>query len=197
MKQLLLFILCANGFTGKAQDSLLYQIFPLSNTKVIYEKIIETPGQNKDTLFLKAKVWALSTFKSEKSAFQTEDRNGGLLAYRTFFTNDFVAPSMMGFTNHLNWDYWSQIRIYIKDNKAKIVIENENVTITSSATTMTYDLYTFKDYINDGYKKNKKYGDRYWEASLVNFKEADRKYKALIRSFEVGMNSRRKSEADF
>lgn len=203
MKQFSISLCLMLSVVCKGQDSLLYQVFPVIEKKVVYEKVIEAPGQSKDTLFLKAKMWALSAFKSQKAAFQTEDKEGGLIAYNTFFKNNFTSPPILGVSMKQDWEYWSQIRIYLKDGKAKVVIENDNLTISNSTNasyTGKFDLFTFKTDTDELYKKSmtsKKYRERFWESSLTNFKEADLKYKKIITALEEIIKSNKRSEADF
>lgn len=199
--KLIFAILLSINIPAFSQDSLLYDIFPVVDKKVIYEKIIDAPGQSKDTLFMKAKVWALSAFRSQKAAFQTEDRTGGLLAYETFFTNDFQTPTILGVSMNQDWQYWSQVRIYLKDGKAKVVIENENIKISHVSDhryDAEYNIFTFKSNLDNVYKNTaKRYRERYWVGSLENFKLANEKYKSIITSFEQALNSIKKAESDF
>jgi hypothetical protein len=203
MKLFYLALLLISTAICKAQDSLLYQIFPVTEKKVVYEKVIEAPGQSKDSLYLKAKMWALSAFNSQKAAFQTEDKEGGLLAYNTFFSNVFVAPPMLGIKTSNEWQYWSQVRLYVKDGKAKVVIENDKLTIINPSDRRfdhSYSLWTFKEEIDEAYKKamaGKNYRQKYWDNALENFKVADIKYKSLVASLEDVLVSKKKSEADF
>lgn len=203
MKHLFSLFFLISAIKANGQDSLLYNIFPVTENKVIYERIIDAPGQSKDTLYLKAKMWALSAFKSQKAAFQTEDKEGGLIAYNTFFSTIFTAPPMLGIKIRAEWQYWSQVRIYLKDGRAKVVVENEKLTIINQANKKyddSYRLYTFKNDVDEAYKKNmasKKYREKYWENAMENFKDADSRYKSLMASLEDILISKKKSEADF
>lgn len=201
MKPFILLSILYITVPSHAQDSLLYNIFPIANNKVIYERIIELPGHSKDSLFMKAKVWALSAFNSQKAAFQTEDREGGLLAYRTFFSNEFKPPTILGVTVNQTWQFWSGVRIYVKDGKAKIVVESEHVKMSNPANHQydaDYQLVTFKDTIHDAYKNtSSRYRERYWASALENFKIANTKYIALLGSIEKSLSSKSRSESDF
>ena len=44
---------------------------------------------SKNTLFSRAKNWAISEYNSQKDALQVDDKEGGMLAYKGYFTNLF------------------------------------------------------------------------------------------------------------
>jgi hypothetical protein len=206
MKRLLLLVGILFSINCEGQDSLLYQIFPVVGTKVLYEKVIELPGQSKDTLFLKAKIWALGAFNSQKAAFETEDKIGGLIGYRTFFATPFTSPPLNGISATSKWEYWTSVRIYLKDNKVKIVVENENLTINTDVintpVSASYSLFDYKKIVENTYSGKmeklvgKDYRHRYWDASISNFKLANDKYKKLITSLESALSGKN-SEANF
>jgi hypothetical protein len=116
----------------KAQDSLLYHVFPLKDGIITYEKIIEIPGVSKDDLYNRAKSWALPFYSSQKDALQTDDKEAGLLAYKGFFSQIFFPPRVMGVkVEYDNREYWEIVKILVKDGKAKIVVSNIHVEVDS------------------------------------------------------------------
>lgn len=109
-----------------AQDSLLYKVLPIKEGKVIYEMVIEVDSVNKNDLYLRTKSWGLSAFVSQKDALQLDDKESGIIAYKTFFTTTSSVP-FKSFNIITEREFWHLIKIFIKDNKVKIVISDINI----------------------------------------------------------------------
>lgn len=74
MKTILLFTLLSITFVSvKAQTSTL----PYREGKVVYEKIAELTGINKEEIYSGAKKWLADSFKSSKNVIQSENETTG------------------------------------------------------------------------------------------------------------------------
>jgi hypothetical protein len=94
--------------------------------KVVYERVIEIEGVSKNELYTRTKNWSLSAFVSQKDALQLDDKEAGVIAYKSFF-KIFSSIPFKGTTFSTEREFWHLIRILIKDNKAKIIISNVSV----------------------------------------------------------------------
>ena len=45
----------------------------------------------------------------------------GLVAYKYWFENYFTLPPMLGLKSGSYWKYWATMKLFIKDDKIKIV----------------------------------------------------------------------------
>jgi hypothetical protein len=117
--KLLLILLLPIAVSGQmpAKD-----VFPLADSSVYYEKVFTVDGIKKDTLYTRARQWALNTFVSQKSALQSEDREGGVIYYHTFL-QAYIPTRVLGYSANAPVKYWFFLKIYAKDGKAKIVID--------------------------------------------------------------------------
>jgi hypothetical protein len=194
------FVICVDV---SAQDSLLYGIFPVREGKVTYESVIEVPNTPAEELYTRAKLWALSAFKSQKAALQSEDKTLGLQYYQGYLSQVHENPQYFGARTSVVWDYWNDVRVYVKENRAKIIVQNNRLNIRGTTLTTVlssdYNLVTFKEDADNFYKKanfNNAYRTRYWEGAHADFKVIDKEYRALLASFEKTMTSSKK-ESDF
>src|SRR5258708_24434780 len=114
-----LFFVPSVSFT---QDSLFHGVFPKKENRVSYEVVITIDSTSKNTLFSRAKNWAINQYNSQKDALQIDDKEAGILAYKGYFSNLFEWPSRMGISPKEEWEYWETFKILFKDNRAKIII---------------------------------------------------------------------------
>jgi hypothetical protein len=115
MRQIVLLLL---PLTCLAQTK---SIFPLKDGKVYYEKIIQVDSVDQSLLHNRAKAWALSYFRSQKDALQTEDKESGILVYKGFYTLAFKGAKIKNIETIYEWKVWSTYTILTKDGKAKII----------------------------------------------------------------------------
>lgn len=180
MRKLLFAFLLIPAFSF-GQDSLLYNIFPTKDGKVFYEKVIEVKASKED-LYKRAKEWALKNFNSQKDASQIDDKESGMIAYRTFFSNSFNGL--------VEWQYWEVISIYTKDGKAKITVTDIEVK------TPAYGSSEAVENILPNYEKAAakshyllKKSAQVKQNTLDNFKTAHLKIDDLIASIEVALKT--------
>src|SRR5882672_8278561 len=121
--KLMLFIFILLCFHSYSQEKSLADIMPLKDGKVVYEKLILIDSSNKNSLYQRGKLWGLSNFKSQKNAIQIDDKESGILAYKTFKLYPYqIIIDKFPFSGKYKLEYL--IKIYVKDNKVKLLIED-------------------------------------------------------------------------
>lgn len=179
----------------KILDTLHYA-FPLRDNKVYYERIVEAPGQTRDNLYKIVKSWGVSAFNSQKDILQADDKEGGIIAYKYFFKTIFKAPKVFGVEAVADWKYWQVMKIFLKDGKAKIVIDD--VTLNDIGYS-GFTIETFRSSTESYFKKSmmgKGYREKYYAETYRNFQRANTKINSLIDELEKALHSG-KSEFDF
>lgn len=78
------------------------------------EKIIELDSMSKDQIYSKTKVWFAETFKSSEAVITSDLKEEGLITGR-YVDNYYLSSG-------LYYDFNNLIKVYIKDNKVKVVI---------------------------------------------------------------------------
>ena len=196
MKMLIVFILLIPVFSF-AQDEPLHASFPLKDGKVYYEKIIQVDSTSKEVLFQRAKTWALSAFNSQKAALQSEDKDIGFLNYKTLLTVFFNVPPVLGMKPGLTeWKYNFNLKIYLKDNKAKIIFDDIN--LNDQDGNNVSHIETYREDTEAYFKRSmlgRGYREKYYKEAKKNFTEADKKFKSLIDSCAEALSTN--SEAEF
>lgn len=140
MKCLLIFFILP--FSAFAQDSTSY-ILPVKDGKVYYERVIEINSTSKDDLYKKAKLWALSSFNSQKNTIETDDKDIGLLAYKGVIEIPHTAISAIGVRQTVMLPFSAVLTILLKDNKAKITIDK-----IVTAQQINYRLHSIEEYVD-------------------------------------------------
>ncbi|GAB3885940.1 DUF4468 domain-containing protein [Spirosoma agri] len=96
------------------------------DTKLVtYSEVIETPGVNKNELYVRANTWFTRTFKSAKSVLDLQDKEAGKLIGKGSMPVTIKVP-ILGATDAGTIS--STITIMCKDGKYKYVIDNLNHT---------------------------------------------------------------------
>lgn len=194
-KVLVLVLLLLSAAASYAQDSTISQIFPMKDGMVEYERVIIVDSATKDQLFTKAKVWAISHYKSQKDASQSDDPQLGLLAFTGFFEIPFTAPKTMGVEVIANRQYWHTLKIYVKDNRAKIVIDNIKLGLNSTEKTSIETSTVWPKNMPKKYKEGSEYHRAYMQEARNNFILANIKFENIVSSLEQALKS--KGEFDF
>lgn len=114
--------------------------YPLKDGKVVYESIIELPGLTKANLYSASKKWIADSFKSAKSAIQSEDIASGQIIGKGYnelsiFENE---GALLGRTFNTECTF----QIDVKEEKCRIRFY-DIIWVYGSGT------YTFKTPIND------------------------------------------------
>lgn len=106
-----------------SHDSILHKVFPFNDSTISYELIINADSLKKNELFQRAKIWQVKMLNSPKASQQFEDKDGGFIALKTNFSEPYKDPlSKSG--SIINLRFIFSVKIYLKDYKAKIVIDN-------------------------------------------------------------------------
>lgn len=109
--------ICAKSI---AQDS-LYKHLPLEGGKVSYTRIIEVDSAKKDQLFTLIKDWAVDAYKSQKAAFQAEDKEAGYIAFKGYLPTRVKYHGGIVKGSSYRVDIYHTLKFYIKEGKVKIV----------------------------------------------------------------------------
>lgn len=171
-------------------------IFPLKDGKIHYEKIFTIDSASKDQLFTKMKTWATTAFVSQKDVLQSEDKEAGILIYKSFIAETMVFPSVMGVKSTTDWQYWYLLQFFFKDGKMKVVIDNIELRDRTYGT--TYSIFTYRKDTEGNYKKGmagKGYRDRIYASVRSNFKETNDDLNAFMTIIE--RSAKVKAENDF
>lgn len=126
----LLFLLLVPTFC----NAQLINIFPSKNGKVVYEKILEIKGANKDRLYSNIKEWAIRAYPSQRSALETEDKQTGFIVYKGYLP--MIEKFQGGLTKGSPYEVriFHALKFYVKDEKVKVVmsdLEIQNMAITT------------------------------------------------------------------
>lgn len=87
-----------------------------------YERIIETPGQTKDEIYIKANSWFVETFNSAESVIEFQDKEAGKIMGK------YVFSYTEGVYTHI---VKQTVDISIKDEKVRVIINNPLYKTTS------------------------------------------------------------------
>ena len=88
------------------------------NKNLFYQKIIELPGINKETLYQRAENYFIYNYNSGKDVIQTKDKEQGLIIGKGLWPDFYVGIILgtMSFSaNHI-------LRVDLKDEKARITL---------------------------------------------------------------------------
>lgn len=168
-------------------------IFPIKDSSIYYERIISIDSVSKDELFKRVTSWAVSSFNSQKAALQSEDKELGILMYRTNFDVYFSSPKILGVKSGSDWNYECIIKVLLKDGKAKIIIDRVEF---GGSTEGVASILKFKEQ-SDSYlrKMGKGYKEKYYLEAKNNFIQANSIILSLIDSITKALNT--KSDFDF
>lgn len=178
-----------------AQDTLHYA-FSLKDNKIYYERVISIPGQTKDNLYKVVKSWGVNAFNSQKDVLQADDKETGIVAYKFFFTKSFQAPKVLGVTSVAEWKYWQVMKVLLKDEKVKILIDDVELKDIGYG---GFKIETFRTSTEEYFKKSmmgKGYREKYYAETYKNFQSANYQIIYFINELEKALKSG-KSEFDF
>lgn len=89
-----------------------------NNTK--YQQIIEVPGQGKDVIYERSRVWIAQTFKSAKDVIQYESKDEGVIIIKGAVHNPFSGA--MAFAPNIYLTF--TMKEDIKDGRARATFDN-------------------------------------------------------------------------
>jgi Domain of unknown function (DUF4468) with TBP-like fold len=99
-------------------------VFSLKDGTIYYEKIITLDSTTKENIYIAVKSWGVNAFKSQKDVLQADEKEIGLIAYKYWFAETFNAVLEAGKTVSFDWKYYSTLKIFIKNDKVKIVVQD-------------------------------------------------------------------------
>lgn len=109
---------------------------PYKDGKIVYERIVDVPGLNKQDLYKNAKQWFVDYFKSSKDVIQNEDKEEGTIIGKGIIPYVFHIKIMGNYTknDHLT------VQVSAKDNKYRIRIYDQ--IIISPENELNQDAFT-------------------------------------------------------
>jgi hypothetical protein len=111
MKTILFTICMSLGLTLSAQ------------TNFAWDEIIELDGQSKDQIYSKTKLYVADTWKSANDVIQNDDKEAGLILLKGSTMQNLVYQTL----DHKYYFSYT-IKLYQKDDKARMTIDNVNCT---------------------------------------------------------------------
>lgn len=194
MRCILIFICFFISQIVKGQEPAI-GIFPLKDSSIYYEKVINLDSVTKDEIFKRIKFWAVDNITSQKYALQAEDKQEGYIIYRTSFLVPFNNPPIKNLKNTTSsWGFNCILKFLVKDGKAKVsmydyTMGNESVGFTS--------ILNYKQQSEDllkGYKMNKKYLDQLFAEARNTFIRMDKQSYDILNQVEKSIKTKPANE---
>lgn len=191
----------------KSHDSLLNAVFPIKESKVYYELVVKADSINQNELFKRAKIWQPKMFNSPKDAQAFEDREIGFISIKTNFSSPYKDPLSESVNDKIiNLSFLFSLKIYTKDNKAKIVIDDlmmfgNKMELYPIETHFSTQTQVVDSMIQQLPKRLRSRFNNYEERKkeLISWKEtydySDAEFISILESFKKAMTL--KSESDF
>jgi hypothetical protein len=189
-KSVKLLLVAVTIFTSNcySQESYLLSQMSMVDGKVFYERIITIDSVDKATLYQKSKSWALSNFKSQKDALQIDDKDAGVIAYKTFSSFSYQIE-VDKFLFNEKYDINYLIKFFLKEGKAKIIIQDVTVnSISGGIENPNLPIEQFANWYehpNDSLYSNLKMSKKQKEKTKDTFK----KQKVIVISMLHSMNT--------
>jgi hypothetical protein len=152
-------------------------IFPTDpEGHIIYQKDVRVHGRV--DRFATPKMWAANAFRNQKDALQVEDKETGLLMYKTYLTVPITIP---GSSTQTDYYYWMNVTIKPTLTNS-IQIKIDHVTLGNENGDEQADVLK----ISQRYAsvKDRKFIRKLFPKITSNCDEANRKIIALLRNFE-------------
>jgi len=117
------------SFSSFAQETLL-DILPLQNGIVTYSGVAKVDSLDKNALYLKAKKWFVSTYKSAKDVIQFEDKESGEITGKgnfkiAYYTRDpYISHNITITVKDGRYKYTITQFSYSDNQNEKFAIEN-------------------------------------------------------------------------
>lgn len=98
--------------------NLLAQSFPVTNGKIIYSDTLQTTNATQSDLYLRAREWFATSFKSADAVLEMEDKEVGILIGKAY-SDIPLSTTGMG-----KMKMWYTIKVVTKDNQAIYTFSN-------------------------------------------------------------------------
>ena len=173
-------------------------IFPLKDSTIYYEKIINIDSANKNEILKRIKFWAVENIVSQKRALETEDKDGNYIIYKMNYSVPFTSPAMkVSFVkiqeSKVFWDFYCTLKFELKDFKTKITIINFELEKSSSILNYraNYDKMIADLKLKDMSKKNK---ENYFIEVKNTFVTANTKAILILNELEKSLKTNIKTD---
>lgn len=95
---------------------------PVTVEELSYQKVLELPGQSKETIYEKSKQWIATNFKSAKAVIEYDSKTDGVIIGNGTIDRPASEVHISG-THHITF----LLREDIKDNKARLTFDKPEV----------------------------------------------------------------------
>ncbi|WPV65959.1 DUF4468 domain-containing protein [Chitinophaga sp. LS1] len=194
-----LFLILFTPILVHAQDSLLYNIFPIHNGKIRYEKIIHVDSVSKNDIYTRIKEWALENYNSQKATKQEDDKDAGFLVYTGYFEKPFEGK--MKRTSIIDdRQVWNTIKFYVKEGRVKIIIDDIRIrskvyaaNVFTSLSSNIGDAWYIEKY--ESYYKDK--NTSWVEQNKVYFNSLNKDFYNTLSNIASWLTTKKISESTF
>lgn len=154
MRPLLLSLLLF--FTLNSFSQTLFDSIPVKDGMAYYEKIVDL-NSSKDTLFNKAKLWVVGLVREPRYAIKTDDKESGTIIFHAntkfYYPYQFIYKKKTETGQEEGTTYFT-MKIFLKDNKAKIVFTDIKIINTDLGSLNIEGFKKVKEPINEEQKKD-------------------------------------------
>ena len=116
---ILLSLLTLNISYAYCQNDSLFNIMPLKNGEVYYERIINIDSTGKSEIYKRVKRWYANTYNDSKSVIDLDDKDNG-----EFISKGIIKYYYSSFIAGADASIYHKINIKIRDNKLKVTLTN-------------------------------------------------------------------------
>ncbi|MDN3642922.1 DUF4468 domain-containing protein [Lutimonas halocynthiae] len=124
-----------------------------------FERVIETDSVGKELIFVSVNDWFATTYNSANDVIQMADKDAGVIVGNGSMSFNYKGMSYVCYEGYLKYT----IKVYIKDNRFKVVLTNFNHTVKpgNAASCALGVLTTAEVYATKG--MSKKYHNKVWD----------------------------------
>lgn len=201
--KVLLFLLLVGGKCF-SQDSLMYGVFPVSDGRVSYTYIISDSSLSKDKFYVRVKEWAVNSFRSQKSTLESEDKEAGFIAFKSYYEVEYKYKGGIFKGKAYNDKIYNTLKFYIKNGRVKIVltdilVESDGYSVAFGLEADKTPIELFEDEVNRREKNkyiSKKKADKWRATNREDYLVLDAALKNLLEVISKEL-TKNKSEFDF
>lgn len=190
LMSLIISLLSVGSLIG--QDTVYYNLIPVSNGRIIFSRVIEIEDVSKEDLWLRVKMWGVDNYNSEKNALESEDKEIGFITYKGIMpiTLHYQGGLLKGkkYTTYVN----HTLKFFIKDGKVKVEISDlvSNMEVIGVEISQSFEEYYLMDVSQ--YSKSKQ--DKVLASIVNDAMDTNRQIEALFNSIQ---NELRSKNSDF
>lgn len=144
---------------------------PTENGKILYDQIIDVPGENTNELFIKIRNWFVEKFTDSKSVLEVNDIDNGLLTGKGTYRFD----KTNGLNKHIGFVTFI-LNVKVKDGKFRYQLYSFNYEgiktgVLGSSSTGIHENVDINDIFSDYKKGGRIKRDRQYLTDIVNLQD--------------------------